>query len=64
MRLLLTLLLLTLSMLWSIAVGSAEKWMLLALGTSWAPLVSLILVPLLTGRPLMDLTFMRRVTSA
>ena len=63
MRLLLTLLLLTLSMLSSIAIGSTEKWMLLATGTSWAPLLSLILVPLLTGRPLMDLTFMRRVNS-
>ena len=63
MRLMLTLLLLTLSMLWSIAIGGAEKWMLLALGTSWAPLVSLILVPLLTRRPLMDLASMRRVTS-
>ncbi len=34
--------------------------MLLATGTSWAPLLSLILVPLLTGRPLMNVSPTRR----
>jgi hypothetical protein len=63
-RLLLTLLLLTLSMLSSMALGSPEKWMLLATGTSWAPLLSLILVPLLTGRPLMNVSLTRRAATA
>jgi hypothetical protein len=62
-RLVLTLLLLTLSMLSSIAMGCPGQWMLLAMGTSWAPFLTLILVPLLTGRPLMNLTLLRQAST-
>jgi heme exporter protein D len=62
MRPFLTLVLLTALMLSSIAMGSPEKWILLAIGASWAPLLTLILVPLLTRRPLMRLTFLRQGT--
>jgi hypothetical protein len=49
-RQVLTVALLTLSMLWSIAAGSSGEWALLAIGAGWAPFVTLILVPMLTKR--------------
>ena len=48
MRVLLTLVLMLLAMLASMAMGVSEKWLLLVICASWAPLLTLILVPLLT----------------
>jgi hypothetical protein len=62
-RLMLTLAMLTLVMLSSIAAGCPEQWMLLAIGTSWAPFLTLILIPLLTRRPLLHLSLVRQVPS-
>jgi hypothetical protein len=50
MRLLLTLLFLTLPMLWSMAFGSPEAWMLLAIGAGWIPFATLFVVPIMTGQ--------------
>ena len=62
LRSFLTIGLLTLLMLSSTAMGSSEKWMLLVMGASWAPLLTLILVPLLKRRPMMSLVFLRQET--
>jgi len=62
MRSFLTIVLLTVLMLSSMAMGSPEKLMLLVIGVSWAPLLTLILVPLLRRRPMMSLGFLRQGT--